>query len=188
MSKGTIVGCVIGGIVLLTVLSMFGMYNGMVSGRNQTTNAWSNVEAAYQRRLDVIPKFVETAKFSTKFQEELAIGYAQAREGIQTAASSKNPSSLQDAGNNALSGLMIKVRQEAVAEAKTDQITELNAQVETIERVINHERVAYNDAVKNYNTTIQSVPGVWFATNWHFTAVESFKAEVGAEKSPALNL
>jgi len=187
MSKGAIAGIVVA-IVVIFGLSLVGMYNGMVADRNQATKTWADVEAAYQRRLDVIPKFVETAKFSVKFQQDLAIEYAKAREGVATAAQAKNPTNLQEAANQSLAGLVIKVRQEAAVEAKTDQITELNAQIETIERTINHERVAYNEAARVFNTRIQTIPGVWFASMWNFKALESFKSEPGAEKSPDLNL
>lgn len=183
---GTI--AVIAALTLLVILIMVGLYNDMVGKRNATTKAWSDVEAAYQRRLDVIPKFAETAKFSIKFQKDLAIKYAEAREKVAEAAKNNKPDDLETVANAMATNLLISVRQEAVPAAKTDQLTELNAQVENIERVINHERKAFNQAVLDYNNAIQTVPGVWLASGWKFKPMTGFNAQEGAEKSPDLKL
>lgn len=189
MNTKVILGIVLVAIVVLSFVGFyFGVYNGMVVRKNQVDKAWADVESAYQRRLDTIPKFAEVAKFSTKFQLELQLKYAEAREGLRNAATSGDPNKLVQAGNNGFTALVIAVRQEAVPEAKVDQLTELNAEIENIERVINHERVAFNEAVRDYNNVIQQVPGNWFASGWGFFSKEPFSAEPGAEKSPKLNL
>ncbi len=184
-------------VVVLVVLAgiIFGLmamgtYNGAIEKKNSAIKAWDDVEAAYQRRLDTIPKFAKNAQFSADFQKKLALDYAKAREGIKEAAGSISPEALQKAANEKFNGLMIAVRQEAVVEAKLDQLTELNAEIENIERVINHERKAYNDGVRVYNNAVQTFPGAWFISvfGWSFPAMDGFKSELGAEKSPDYEL
>lgn len=160
--------------------------NGIVRAENTVDQAWSDVEAAYQRRLDTLPKFAQTAKFSTEFQLKLQETYVQGREGIKQAAQSGNPEALQQAANDKFNAMLIAVRQEAVPEAKTDQLTELNAQIENVERVINHERNSYNASVKAYNDKIETWPGSMFRGSRETR--EGFRAQPGAETSPDLDL
>lgn len=172
------------GVLFLLFLVTWSSYNGMVGSRNAVDRAWSDVEASYQRRLDTIPKFAKNAQFSADFQLKLATDYAKYREGVDKAAANGDPGALQQAANNGYNALLIAIRQEAVPQAKTDQLTELNAQIENVERVINHDRRAYNEAVLRYNNRVQSFPGNVFAGMFGFEPRKGFKAEPEAEKSP----
>lgn len=182
-------------IVIVVIAVIFGLtvmasYNGLVGDKNNTIKSWDDVEAAYQRRLDTIPKFAKNAQFSIDFQKKLAIDYANAREGIKSAAGTMKPETLFNVAEEKLRGLMISMRQEATVEAKLDQLTGLNAEIENIERVINHERKAYNESVRIYNNSVQRVPVAWFisAFGWPFLPMEGFRAQSGAEKSPDYEL
>jgi LemA protein len=58
-------------IILVIVLGIAGSYNGLVK-KSQTVDAqWAQVETQYQRRFDLIPNLVNTAKGFLK--QELAI-------------------------------------------------------------------------------------------------------------------
>lgn len=175
---------VVGGILAVLALFVFLNYNGLVGASTATDKAWNDIEAAYQRRLDTLPKFVKTAQFSADFQERLQEKYVQGREGIKSAAATGDPAALQQAANDAYGALVIAVRAEAVPQAKTDQLTELNAQVENVERVINHERKAFNEAVRVYENKRRMLPGNILASIFGFGPRQGFKAEPGAEKSP----
>ena len=50
------------GIPLLLLLIGIGMYNGLVSIRNQCDEAWSNVDTELKRRYDLIPNLINTVK------------------------------------------------------------------------------------------------------------------------------
>lgn len=176
------------GVVVMLAFIAWGNYNGLVRAGNAVDKAWSDVEAVYQRRLNTIPKFVKTAQFSADFQIRLQREYVQGREGIKSAAATGDPAALQKAANDAYGALVIAVRAEAVPQAKTEQLTELNAQVESVERAVNHELKAFNGAVMNNNNKVQTFPGNVFAAIFGFRTREGFKAEPGAEKSPDFDL
>ena len=193
MKKGIIVAVIILVLGLIFGGMVGGTYSGLVEKRNDAKiTAWGNVQAAYQRRLDTIPKFAKNAQFSSEFQIKLATDYAKAREGFQEAATSGAPEKLLATANSGFSGLMVAVRAEASVEAKIDQLTELNAEIENVERVINHERSAYNEKVSVYMTTTQQPLGAtfisWFGWSKTFPPMEAFKAQEGAEKSPDYDL
>lgn len=181
---------IIGLVLLVTGGVVVGTGNDIVGKKNTIDQMWSNVEAAYQRRLDTIPKFAEVAKFSAEFQINLTTKYAEARSQISQAGQSNNATQLQQVAEEQTRGLMIMIQQEAVPEAKTDQLTELNAGIDSIERVINHERDAFNEAVKNYNNVIQMWPGSMLNSmlGWNYQPRTGFASQTGADISPPINL
>lgn len=182
--------CIVGIFCLIFGMIVVGTGNDIVGKRNTVDQSWANVEAAYQRRLDTIPKFAEVAKFSAQFQINLTTKYAEARSQISQAAQSNNATQLQQVAEEQTHGLMIMIQQEAVPEAKTDQLTELNSGIDSIERVINHERDAFNQAVKDYNNAIQMWPGAGLNSmlGWNYQPRTGFAAQEGAENSPPINL
>ncbi len=193
MKTGIIIGAIVVVLAIIFGFTAWGTYSGLIDKRNDAQiRAWANVQAAYQRRFDTIPKFAKNAQFSAQFQIKLATDLAKAREGTKDAAATGQPEALQAAVNKGFDGLMIAVRAEAVTEAKTDQLTELNAEIENVERVINHERTVYNEKVTTYMTAIQQPLGAtfisWFGWSDKFPALEAFKAQEGAEKSPEYEL
>lgn len=183
-------------LVLIVGGCSLGSYNGLVGAENNVEKAWANVQSAYQQRLDTLPKFAQVAKLSTQFQIELQERYVSARNGIQVAGSNVDPDALQTAADKDLAALMVGMRSlinlqvEATPEAKTEQLTELNAQIESVERVIKHERDAYNDAVKTYKDRARKFPGSITASMFSFDAnkFKPFQASAEAQTSPELDL
>ena len=52
-------------LIALLVVVLFwsiGIYNGLVSLRQQTSNAWGQIDVQLKRRYDLIPNLVETVK------------------------------------------------------------------------------------------------------------------------------
>ncbi len=105
-------------IFLIVVLPIWGSYNGMVTAGNTIDKSWEDVQAAYQRRLDVIPRIAEVAKFSVDAQLTLNTEVAKLREGYDKAGS---PSELE-AVNTQVSGIYANVRAEAVPTLDTAQL------------------------------------------------------------------
>jgi len=50
------------GIIVLIVVWGFATYNALVALRNAVKNAYSQIDVQLQRRYDLIPNLVETAK------------------------------------------------------------------------------------------------------------------------------
>lgn|SRR3989338_7862163 len=181
---------IIGGLLLLVGACTMGSYNGMVSADNEIDRTLGNVQSAYQQRLDTLPKFAQTAKLSTQFQVELQERYVESRNAVQEAASTGDPNQLEQTANSEFAALrsFLTVQVEAVPQADTSQLTELNAQIESVERVIKHERDAYNTAVKAKNDKVKHFPGNIVAGQFGFEPSTSFAASEEAQESPDLDL
>ena len=62
MSKGIVIAIIAIGLIIIIILSCFGIYNSIVSLEEETEKSWGNVQSAYQRRFDLIPNLVATVK------------------------------------------------------------------------------------------------------------------------------
>jgi LemA protein len=183
------------GIFILMVLSASGCgYNTMQANDEAVKAAWGDVEAAYQRRGDLIPNLVEVVKGYAKHEKETLMAVTEARAKVGTIQMSKNivddPNSFrqfqeaQSAMTGALSRLMVVV--EKYPDLKANQnFQDLQHQLEGTENRINVARVRYNKAVETFNTSIRIFPNsLTNSVLLHLKLKEPFKAEAGAEKAP----
>lgn len=182
-------------VLCLVVITISGCgYNTMQKNEEAVKAAWGNVEAAYQRRNDLIPNLVETVKAYAKHEGETlkAVTEARAKVGSVQVSSDMVGNShamaqfqqAQSGLSSALSRLMVVV--EKYPDLKANQnFLDLQNQLEGSENRINVERTRYNKAVQEFNTSIRIFPNS--LTNsmlLHLAPKEPFKAEAGAEKAP----
>jgi LemA protein len=186
---------VISVFLFLVVLSITGCgYNTMQTNEEAVKAAWGDVEAAYQRRNDLIPNLVEVVKAYAKHERETLQAVTEARAKVGSIQVQKNilddPKALaqfqqaQGSMSGALSRLMVVV--EKYPELKADQnFRDLQHQLEGTENRINVARVRFNKAVQEFNVSIRTFPNsVTNSLFLHLQPKESFKAEAGAEKAP----
>jgi LemA protein len=169
-------------------------YNVMQANEEAVKAAWGDVEAAYQRRADLIPNLVEVVKAYAKHEKETLQAVTEARAKVGSMQVSKamidDPKALaqfqqaQSSMSGALSRLMVVV--EKYPDLKANQnFRDLQHQLEGTENRINVARVRYNKTVQEFNVSIRTFPNS--LTNsmlLHLKQKEAFKAEAGAEKAP----
>jgi LemA protein len=193
MRKGSVVMKYVLFGFIVTALSGCG-YNTMQSNEEAVKAAWGDVEAAYQRRNDLIPNLVEVVKAYAKQEKETLTAVTEARAKVGSMQIPQNilddPKAfsqfqeVQAGMSSALSRLMVVV--ERYPDLKSNQnFLDLQHQLEGTENRINVARTRYNKAVEVFNTSIRVFPNS--LTNsllLHLTLKEPFKAEPGAEKAP----
>jgi LemA protein len=130
---------------------------------------WANVEAAYQRRSDLIPNLVEVAKGAAGFEKDTLVGVMEARASatqVKLSADDLNDPAkvkqFQEAQGNVRSALgRLLVTVEKYPELKSqDRFADLTVQLEGTENRINVAILDYNTAVQDYNTTIRTFPDI----------------------------
>lgn len=180
----TIVTLIIAAALLFWGVSL---YNRLVALRNQIRNAFSQIDVQLQRRYDLIPNLVETAKTYLKHEKETLTAVIDARNRAVTAERNvmSNPSSGQavqalSAAETALTGAMGKFM--ALAESYPDlkantTMNELMEELASTENRVAFSRQAFNDAVTAYNTAREQFPGNIVAGFGKFTAAEEWKVE-----------
>lgn len=184
-------------LALLT-LSLTGCgYNSMQQQEEEVFAAWGNLEAALQRRADLIPNLVATVKASASHERETLEAVVQARaKATQTTITPKqlgNKAALQQmadaqgALSSALSRLMVVV--ERYPQLKANQnFLGLQHQLEGTENRITVARKRYNDAVKAFNFSIRKFPNS--LTNnmlLNLERKEFFAADAGAKNAPKVD-
>lgn len=194
MKKTTKLLIIIGVIVLL-ILSFIGPYNNIVKKEETVSQAWANVESAYQRRLDLIPNLVKTVQGSADFEKgtlEAVVNARSKASSVQVDADKLDENSIaqfqaaQDQLSSALNRLMVVV--ERYPELKSTQgFLELQAQLEGTENRISVERNKFNEAVNGYNSYIRRFPTNIIAGIFNFDRKGYFKAAEGAENAPSVD-
>jgi LemA protein len=170
-------------VPIVIVVWVIAIYNGLVSLSNQIRNAFSQIDVQLQRRYDLIPNLVETAKGYLKHERETLEAVIAARNVAQAAAkkAGADPSvaamrELQGA-ESALGGLLSRffALSEAYPDLKANQnMAQLQEELASTENRIAFARQAYNDAVMLYNVKRESFPDTVIASTFGFKPVEQW--------------
>ena len=167
-------------------------YNKIVGNDETVKEAWSNVEAAYQERFDLVDNLVSTVKGYAEFERGTLTEVIQARanaSGVTIKADEITPANIekfeqaQSALSGSLSRLLVTVEKYPDLKANAN-FMDLQAQLARLEQKINIARRDFNATIKTYNTSIRSFPSVITARIFGFTEKEGFKSAAGADKAP----
>jgi LemA protein len=195
-SKGTITLVVLAVVLGLAGCGATSSYNSLVQSDERVKTAWSNLQAQYQRRADLIPNLVETVQGAADFEKETLQAVTEARAkatSIQvTPEDLDDPQRLQQfqQAQSALGqslGRLLAVSENYPKLQATQAFSDLQAQLEGTENRITVARRDYNQAVQQYNTQVRSFPTVLFAGLMGFPPRTAFEAEAGAEQAPDVN-
>ena len=195
MTSGTKTGLIIGGILLLFVLWLISAYNKLVKEEERTTQAWAQVENAYQRRADLIPNLVKTVKGAADFEKGTLESVIQARAeatSVKIDPTNLNEASIEafEKAQNGLSaslGRLLMVMENYPELKATENFKELQAQLEGTENRISVERKKFNECVQAYNLKVRRFPSNLIAGIFGFEKKGYLKATEGAEKAPEVD-
>lgn len=185
-------------ILKLSLLVVFSLtlnscgYNGMITSREAVTAQWSNVENEYQRRANLVDNIVETVKAAGKYEQETLEKVIKAR--AEATSVKIDPTNLSQeeidkyqSSQSTLSRLLVTVEQYPDLKA-VQGYTDLRNQLTDIENRITFQIKKFNDLAGEYNTSIQTFPGLITAKMFGFQPKGYFKAEAGAEKAQKIKL
>ena len=159
---------------------------------------WADVQSAYQRRADLVPQLVATVQGAAISERTILTEVIQAR--AQATGVTVTPETLNDPGamqryeaaqgqlSQALSRLMLVV--ERYPEVKSNQnFLVLQTQLEGTENRINVARIDYNEAVRDYNTSLRTFPTVIWANTIHGGSepMQPFQGTEAAQTAPTVN-
>ena len=182
-------------VIAIMVVWVISCYNGLVNGEETVFNSWANVEAAYQRRADLIPQLVNTVKGYAKHEsstlENLVNARAEATQikvGIDQ-LTEQNIRKYQQAQNAISCGLgrLIAISENYPDLKASENFSELQAQLEGTENRINESRKKYNESVKIFNVKVRNFPNNIVASLFGFERKSEISAAEGSEKAPEVN-
>ena len=166
-------------IIVLVVFALGGfgwiiaIYNRLVTLKARYKNGFAQIEVQLQRRYDLIPNLVETAKgYMSHERETLEAVIAarnQAASCLKTAAADPgNAAAMQGlmGAEGALAGAMgrMSVVLEAYPDLKANQnMMQLSEELTTTENKVAFARQSFNDTVMAYNIYRKTFPPIFFA-------------------------
>jgi LemA protein len=179
-------------VIALLVFFVIGIYNGLVTARNGYKNAFSQIDVQLQRRYDLIPNLVETAKGYIQHERETLEAVIAARGGALGAlkaaqANPGDPSAMKQlsGAEGTLSGALgkLQVTVEAYPDLKANQnMMQLSEELSSTENRISFARQAYNDSVLSYNNKREVFPNNIIGGLFSFQAAQSLELEEPAAR------
>lgn len=171
------------GVVVLLAIIVIAAYNGLVRSRQETNNAWAQIDVQLKRRHDLIPNLVETVKGYMQYEQETLEKVMAARARAVSATGVHQTADAENALTRALGGLF------AVAEnypdlRASDNMKQLQEELRSTENKIAFARQYYNDSVMHYNTKIEQFPTNVLANMFNFKKKELFEIESPEERDP----
>ena len=159
-------------------------YNGLIRGRNQVENAWSQIDVQLKRRIDLIPNLVETVKAYAAHEKDTLDAVVRARNSAIAAPTTPAGQGEADvAMTGALRQLFALSESYPDLKANTNFLA-LQEELSATEGRVAYSRQFYNDSVLNYNNKLQAFPTVFFAKMLKFDKREYFETDEAAREVP----
>ena len=170
------------GIVLLLVLWVVFTYNSLVSLRNRTKEAWSDIDVQLKRRYNLIPNLIETVKGYADHERELLEKVTSARAAAMNAQTMEEHSKTENMLSETLKSLF------AVSENYPDlkasgNFLELQRELRDTEDKIQASRRFYNGNVRDNNTKIEVFPSNIVAGLFGFSKFDFFEIEEAGQRA-----
>ena len=173
-------------------------YNTIPTKQERAQAAWADVQSQYQRRADLVPNLVATVQ-GAAIQERTTLtdvinARARATSVNVSADSLSDPAAFQQYQaaqgqlSGALSRLLVTVEAYPQLQANQNFLT-LQSQLEGTENRIQIARRDYNEAVRDYNTTLRTFPSVIWAKTIQSGSkpMQLFTATAEAQSAPSVN-
>lgn len=177
-------------IIVLALIGLAFLYNRLVVRRNRTQEAWSGIDVELKRRHDLVPNLVETVRGYAAHERGTLDEVTKARAGAESAARTRDPAAMGSA-EGALSQALHQLF--AVVESYPDlkavaTFQQLQQQLVEAEDKIEFSRRFYNGNVRDYNTSLQTVPASLIAGILGFKPFEFFQPDAIDRAVPTVTL
>lgn len=181
--------------LLLLVSFLWGTYNKLVKREENVKKAWAQVENQYQRRADLIPNLVETAKGYASHEQSTFEQVIEARakatqlnikvDDLTNTESIQQFDQVQSEISQGLSRLMAVVEAYPDLKANENYIM-LQGQLEGTENRILLARTHFNETVNIYNAYRRRFPKNVAAAIFGFKKINYFETHKGDDIAPKI--
>lgn len=150
-------------VVVIGVISYFvGIYNNLVTLKNDIDRSFSNIDVVLKQRHDELPKLIETCKGYMQYEQKTLQAVVEARNAYGRATTPTEKAQADNMVTGALRTLF------AVAEKYPDlkanaNFMQLQGRITELENNIAGQRSGYNEDVNLFNIRIAQVPANFIA-------------------------
>jgi LemA protein len=183
-------GWVILGVVIVLILAwLVFTYNGLVTARNRTQEAWSEIDVELKRRHDLIPNLVNTVQGYMGHERGTLVAVTNARANAVAAGATGDPTKIGQAENVLSQSLrsLFAVSENYPELKAISAFTNLQENLTATEDKLEFSRRFYNGNVRDYNTKLQTLPTSLIAGALGFKPFGFFQADEGDRAVPQVS-
>lgn len=174
-------------VLLIIAAVVWGSYNSLVRLNQNVDKNWADVQAQYQRRVDLVPNLVNVVEGYAGFEKQTLTEITELRSRWQSAGTADEQVETANQFESALSRLLLIAENYPDLKASSNFLALQDSLAET-ENMIAVARTRYNGAVRDYNSAVQVFPSNMIAGMFGFTERLYFEASGGAEQAPKINI
>ncbi len=175
---------VLGAVVVAFGIFLVGQYNRLISLETDVETQQAQVETVLQRRYDLIPNLVESAKGVMKQEQEVIEKLSEARKQYVNAepGTEEKIQSAQEV-ERAINSFLVVVEDNPELKS-SENVQTLMDELAGTENRIAVERKRYNEDVSKYNKALRRFPTNMIASFFGFEEKSFFEAAEGADEAP----
>lgn len=150
-------------LVVIGIISYFiGIYNNLVTLKNDIDRSFANIDVILKQRHDELPKLIDTCKGYMKYEQETLQKVVEARNAYGSATTPADKAQADNMVTGALRTLFAVAEKYPDLKADTN-FMQLQGRITDLENKIAGQRGAYNQDVNDYNIRIAQVPANFVA-------------------------
>ncbi len=171
-------------VILLEVL----VYNRIVKRKFFVKEAYSGIDVQLKKRHELIPNLVEAAKGYMGYERKVLEEVVNLRAKSSSAAQMNEKGSIESGISQGLKSIFALIENYPDLKANTN-LLKLHESLVDIEDQLQMARRYYNGAVRDYNTAIETFPGLIVAGIFGFKPADFFEIEFATERrTPEVNI
>ena len=167
---GWVVTLVVLGILAMIVFGIIsyfvGIYNNLVTLKNDIDRSFSNIDVLLKQRHDELPKLIETCKGYMQYEQKTLQAVTEARTAYMRATTPEQKAQADNMVSGALKTLFAVAEKYPDLKANTN-FMQLQGRITELEEKIAKQRSGYNQDVNDYNIRIAQVPANFIAGYMH---------------------
>jgi LemA protein len=175
MVVGLLLGGLLVGLAVLAVLAIFviavimyfvGLYNSLVTFKNNIDRSFSDIDVLLKQRHDELPKLIETCKGYMQYEQKTLQAVTEARTAFMRATTPAEKAQADNLVSGALKTLFAVAEKYPDLKANTN-FMQLQGRITELETKIAAQRSAYNEDVNAFNIRIAQIPANFVAGFMH---------------------
>ncbi len=174
-------------VIVVALLFVVGIYNGLVTRRNQVENAFAGIDVQLKKRYDLIPNLVEAVKGYMQHEKDVLARVIELRNKSYSSLTDEEKNDLDNGMQTIANGLRVTVEKYPDLKA-SENVMMLQRSLNETEEQLAAARRSYNAAVLEYNNSLQTFPSNIFANMFGFTRRNFFEAKAEERDNVNVNL
>jgi LemA protein len=159
---GLLVLAILAVIVIGVVLYLVGIYNSLVTLRNDLERSFANIDVLLKQRHDELPKLIETCKGYMQYEQKTLQAVTEARAAYARATTPVEKAQADNMITGALRTLFAVAENYPELKANAN-FMQLQGRITELEEKISGQRTRYNEDVNTFNIRIAQIPDLFVA-------------------------